>query len=359
MNVAILGCGFIAETHAQEIKKLGHNIKAVIDTNINTAKAFADKWSAEYAGDDFERVLADDIQVVHVCTPPMLHYEMVQKIIEADKHVICEKPLCINPNDAFYLYKKANEKGIVSAVNFNVRYHEACQRAKTAIAQNDFGRINLIHGRYLQEFHVLPADYMWRYIPELAGPMRATTEIGSHWIDLARFITGLEIDEVCAEYGKFSKTRFVRENIMYEEKVAESEEVYVDSDDAAVIMLRFSNGAIGNLVLSEVSHGRSNCVEIEVTGTKQSVWWSSEEPYKLNSASKGSGVTTKTNAFGGGFPNTFGDFFREVYADIVSEKVSERPLYPTFRDAYINSSVCDAIYESANNNGKWEKVHNI
>lgn len=356
MNIAILGCGNIANTHAPEVAKLGHKIVAAIDTNPATAKAFGERWGAGYIGSDFERALADDIDSVHVCTPPTLHYEMVKKIVEAGKHVICEKPLCLDPAEAKDLWERAREKGVVTAVNFNVRYHEACRRAREVIGGEDFGRVCLIHGSYLQEFHVLPAEYMWRYIPELAGPMRATTEIGSHWIDLARYWTGLEIEAVSANYGKFSPERYKKDGMMYAQPQEGGEPVTVDTDDAAVVSLRFRNGAIGSLLLSEVSHGRSNYVGMEVTGTQKSVWWNSEDPYKLRTATKFGGVTTLTNAFGGGFPNTFGAFFREVYADMERGEPSEKPAFPTFYDAYINSAVCRAIYESANNDSAWTEV---
>lgn len=356
MNIAIIGCGFIAETHAAEVNRLGHRIITVIDADANRAKTFAEKYGAASYGTDFERALEEDVDSVHVCTPPNLHYDMVCRIIEAGKHVICEKPLCLEPEKARDLYDRAREKGIVAAVNFNVRYHEACMRAKETVAADDFGRICMIHGRYLQEFHVLPADYMWRYISELAGPMRATTEIGSHIFDLVRYISGLEIEAVSANYGLFNPVRFEKDGVMYREEIPGSRRIEVESDDAAVISLRFSNGAIGNILLSEVSHGRNNYVELEVTGTEKSVWWNSEEPYKLNSASKFSGVNTMTNAFGGGFPNTFGSFFEAVYADVINGRPSDKPEYPSFKDAYINSAICDAVYRSAKADSAWIKV---
>lgn len=356
MNIAIIGCGNIAQTHAAELHGLGHQIVAAINATPQKAERFAAQWGASYAGSDIARALADDIDVVHICTPPTLHDEMVRTVIEAGKHVICEKPLCLDPVQARDLWQRVQAKGVVAAVNFNVRYHEACQRARAAIHAKDFGRICLIHGGYLQEFHVLPAQYMWRYIPELAGPVRATTEIGSHWIDLCRYWTGLEIEAVSANYGKFSPVRYRKDGMMYAEPQAGADEMEVDTDDAAVVSLRFSNGAIGDLLLSEVSHGRSNSVRMEVTGTKKSVWWDSEQPYQLHTAAKFSGVTTVTNAFGGGFPNTFGAFFREVYAEIEAGHPSQTPAYPTFYDGYRNAAVCRAIYESAAHNSQWTEV---
>ena len=359
MRVAIVGCGFIAEVHAEALKELGHTIAVVIGHNLSKTESFAKKWNAERFGNDFNMALASDIDCVHICTPPVFHYQMVKDALNAGKHVICEKPMCLNSDEAKELLMISREKKLVGAVNFNVRFYDACKQAKKFISSQDFGRICLIHGSYLQEFHALPEDYTWRYKPELAGPMRATTEIGSHWIDIARYWTGLEIEEVSANYGSFTPDRYISDGIMYEENKSDSEKITVSSEDAASISLRFSNGAIGNLLLSEVSHGRNNLINIEVTGTEQSIWWNSEEPYKLRSGHKYSGVTTRINAFGGGFPNTFSSFFQEVYKDIEKGIPSDNPSYPSFYDGYVNSAVCAAVYESACNNSSWVKVVNF
>lgn len=356
MRTAIIGCGFIGNIHAQAVKYLGHTIALVIDSSEQKAKDFARNWNADGFGVSFPMALEEDIQCVHICTPPALHYSMVKDALNSDKHVICEKPLCLYSDEGKDLVNIAHERNLVNAVNFNVRFYDACQQAKNFISSPNFGRICLIHGSYLQEFHALPDEYSWRYKPEFAGPMRATTEIGSHWIDLVRFLTGLEIAEVSANFGKFTPNRFVENGIMYSESKDNSKKLIVETEDAAVISIRFSNAAIGNLLLSEVSHGRNNRLSIEVTGTKQSIWWNSEDPYRLCTSHKLSGVRVQTNAFGGGFQNTFKAFFKEAYQDIELARPSQNPTYPTFYDGYVNAVDCTAVYESANNNSAWVKV---
>ena len=112
----------------------------------------------------------------------------------------------------------------------------------------------------------------------------------------------------------------------------------------------------GCLLLSEITQGKSNYVSVEISGSSQSARWDSESPYKLYSSSKFEGELCETNAFGGGFPNTFSSFFSEVYKDMKSGSPSPAPTYPTFYDGYINAAICEAIYESANNNSKWTEV---
>lgn len=356
MKIAIIGSGNIANTHAQELSGMGRKISLVIGDHPAQLDEFRKKWNITEASMDFSRALENDISIVHVCTPPTLHYQMVKKLILAGKHVICEKPLCTKAEEAKELLKLSKEKGVVTAVNFNVRYHQACQDFRKKISDGEPGRICLIHGTYEQEFHALPAEYMWRYQDALAGPMRATTEIGSHWIDLAQFLTGMKITEVSATYGKFTPDRYLKEGMMYENIQENSEKLHVDSDDAVVAVLRFSNGAIANLFLSEVTHGRSNYISISVTGTRKTIRWNSEDPYKLYTASKFQGTLCETNAFAGGFPNTFSAFFREVYKDVDAGIPSEAPAYPTFYDGWLNAAVCEAIYISANNHSQWTEV---
>lgn len=356
MRVAIVGCGNIANRHALALSQLGFGVSLVVNHTLAKAQAFREQWNAEKASDQFETLLAPEIDCVHVCTPPALHYQMVKQLLEAGKHVVCEKPLCLSAAEARELMDLGAKKHLLTAVNFNVRYHEACQRAKTLISSEEFGAPCLISGSYKQEFHVLPNAYMWRYIPSLGGDMRAVTEIGSHWIDLVRYWTGLEITAVSAAFGKFSPDRFLKDGTMYPTKQEGSEPIRVDSEDAAAVTLRFSNGALGSLLLSEVSHGRNNAVQLEVSSARKSVWWCSEDPYRLYQSAKFAGVQAQTNAFGGGFPDTFTDFFRAVYASLEKGDYLDAPQFPTFYDGYRNAAVCEAIFKSAENNSAWMEV---
>lgn len=356
MKSALIGPGFIAHTHAQALAHMGRRFQAVVGTSEEKAAAFRKQWDIAESTADFGRLLEDDIGVVHVCTPPALHYDMVKELLLAGKHVICEKPLCTDAEEARALFELSRKTGAVTAVNFNVRYHEACRRFRHKMAEGDLGRPLLIQGTYEQEFHILPTDYSWRYKEKTAGPMRATTEIGSHLIDLIRFLTGLEITSVSASYGCFTPERRVKDGIMYAEEIPGAETVKVSSDDAVSASFRLENGALGNVFLSEITHGRSNYLSLEITGTKETVRWNSEDPYKLYTAAHLAGTRCETNAFGGGFPDTFSDFFQDVYRDIDAGRPSENPPYPTFWDGYKNAAVCEAIFKSAHNHSAWTAV---
>ena len=354
MKVAIVGCGLIAGVHAKSLQALGHTVSLVVGREVESAKAFAETWNIVSHSDSLREDLLRDIDCVHICTPTASHYELVKQCLKLNKHVVCEKPLCLSNEQSKEVMLMAQEKNLVNAVNFNVRYYDACVKAKEILKQKAFGRPVLVQCSYQQEFHALPEAYSWRYRPEQAGYLRATTEIGSHCVDLIHHWTDLKIASVSASFGNFNPLRHVSGGVMYREPVEGSIPVDVESEDAAVISLRFDNGAIGSILLSEVAHGRSNSLKLEVAGDKQSVWWDSETPYHLNVAQKGGGVNTSVNAFSQNFSDTITLFIASVYQDIASDVRSNN--YPNFEDGFINALVCDAIYTSAKNDSKWVKI---
>lgn len=353
MNTAILGCGFIASTHAKVLNEMGITISLCIDKDIETAKKFAAIWHIESFSDDENKVLDKSIDVVHICTPPSLHYETVKKCLETGKHVFCEKPLCFNNEQAIELVRLAKSKNLVNAVGFNIRYHMACQKMFNFVKNGELGNIYLIHGSYLQEFNAFPAPLDWRYNKVLAGRMRAVTEIGSHWFDLAQYISGKKIRSVSANFGNFNPERTLKDGCMYSRGADGPDKITVESEDAAVIQFKFEGGAIGSTVLSEISQGRINKLSLEITGENATVWWDSENNNIINIGRKGEGVKTEIFAFGNGFNDTERSLFSEVYKDIAAGKPSEQPDYPTFADACQNVIICNAVYESAMNGSKW------
>lgn len=356
MRVAIVGCGNIANSHASALRNQKQTLALCVGRTLDKAEAFAKQWDVEKFSDRFEDALQADIDCIHICTPPTLHYMMAKKAMEAGKHVVCEKPLCLDSAQAKELWELSRKANTLAAVNYNVRYHDACQKARKIVRSEDFGKQLLIHGSYMQQFSLLPCDYMWRYIPEVGGKMRCVTEIGSHWFDLIRFITGLEITSVSADFGKFFPNRFLKDGMMYEEPVEGSTPLKVDSEDTATIMLRFSNGAKGVLLLSQLSHGRCNRVAFEISSARKSIWWNSEDPLKLNTANIATGINTNVNAFAGGFPDTHASFFEQIYKALSAGEVLNSEKIPNFYDGYQNAAICEAVYESATNNSTWKDV---
>lgn len=357
MKAAIWGCGNIANTHAEAIKAMGVQIAAVVDVNADAAAAFAARWGAAAHGTDKELLFAGDIDIVHVCTPPNLHFDMVTELLMRKKHVLCEKPLCFENAQADELAALAKQQGCICAINFNVRFHMACQKARQVVEAEDFGPVMLVHGNYLQEFGAFPVPLDWRFNPVLAGRMRAVTEIGSHWADIAQYISGRKIMAVSALFGRYNPVRILDERMMYPLGSHEGgEEFNVISEDTACVNLKFDDGAIGTVTLSLISEGRINRITLEVTGENKNLWWNSEDNNMLHTATKGGGVHTDVFGFGNGFADTFRTLAGHYYAAVEAGKLPARPVYPDFTDGAAIVRICNAMLQSADADGAWTPV---
>ncbi|CCZ62879.1 Gfo/Idh/MocA family oxidoreductase [Hungatella hathewayi] len=358
MKTGIWGAGNIAHTHAEALLASGITVGAIVDVDSQKAEAFAKEFGIEKWGTDPSILLEDEITTVHVCTPPNLHYEMVMMLLDHKKNVLCEKPLCFDNKQAEELANCAKECGVVCAINFNVRFHMACQKARKLVEAGEFGRVNLIHGSYLQEFNAFPAPIDWRYNTVLAGRMRAVTEIGTHWLDIAEYISGCKVVALSASFGRFYPERYVENRTMYPDSGdgRRTETIEVLSEDAAAVSLKFDNGAIGTVLLSEVSQGRINRITLEVTGEKKNLWWNSEDNNILNTAVKGGGVNSEIFGFGNGFTDTFRSLVNSFYEDVKKGKVSEQPVYPTFEEGKNIVEYCNAMLESADQDGRWVSI---
>ena len=373
MRAAIIGGGFAGNIHAEALSSLGGQIAAVVTTKEDTAESFAKKWNVPVWGTDPALAFADGIDAVHICTPPTSHGHYVLEALKAGKHVFCEKPLSFDQDEAEKLAAVSETGGRICALTYNVRYHMAVQKARELIRSGRFGRPLLIHGSYLQEFHALPAPYDWRYDPSLSGSMRAVTEIGSHWIDTAQYVSGRNVTDVSASFGRFFPERVVRNGMMEaadgERETGTGDVLHVASEDAACVTFRYEDGAIGNVCLSEISPGRGNYLSIEITCEKGNLWWNEEDNNVLHTAKKGDGVRSDIFAFGNGFSDTFASLMRNFYravlqasdraasaSDQVSAQAGEPAEYPTFREGARIVRICEAIRRSAERDAAWIHV---
>lgn len=345
-RAVILGAGFISHTHAEALKKCGIEVYAVVDQNEAAAKEFAKKWDIPNYGSDMNILFDEAVTTVHVCTPPDTHYNIVKKLLLAKKNVLCEKPLCFLDEEAKELVKLAKDNHCRCATNLNVRFHNMSQKMKDLVQSAEFGPMNFVHGKYLQEFHILPTFYNWRYIPELAGKMRAVTEIGTHWFDIVQYVSGQKITAVSATFGSFNQKRTLKDGMMYPYQEG-SEAIFVDSEDVAIITLRFDNQSIGSVVLSEVSHGYSNYLSYEMTGHKMTVGWNSQENNEIYINQE-----SKSNVIRDGFGNGFNDSFHRLIESFYNGDEN----CPTFDEGARIVRICNAVYESATHNSMWVEI---
>src|SRR5665647_1835119 len=149
------------------------------------------------AYESLEELCADEsVDVVHVTSPNHLHAPQVLALLEAGKHVVCEKPLAVSVAEGRELVSRAAAQGLVNAVCFTVRFYPLVQQARTATRDGKIGIPRLLTGTYAQDWLFHSSDWNWRLDPTEVGQLRAVSDIGSHWFDLAQFVTGKRIVEV-------------------------------------------------------------------------------------------------------------------------------------------------------------------
>ena len=379
INVGVIGTGFIGPAHIEALRRLGKvNVVALADVDEQTAKAKAAALGIERYYGDYKRMLADgDIEAVHICTPNNLHYAMSKEAIEAGKHVVCEKPLAISAGQGEELVNLAVKKRVVNAVHFNIRYYPLMRQVKMMVEKGEFGEVFAIHGSYLQDWLFYPTDYNWRLEPSLSGKSRAIADVGSHWIDLIEYVSGLKIVEVFADFATFHKTRKkpLKPVETYAGKILKPEDykdVKISTEDYATVLLRFNNDARGVLTVSQVAAGRKNRLYFELDGSKKAAAWESEKPNHLWIGRRDGNneelmrdpslvypevrdIISFPGGHNEGFPDTSKQMFREIYAYIAAGDFKATPKFPTFRDGLRELVLCEKILES-NKTQKWIKV---
>ncbi len=361
-NAVIIGAGFAAEMHIEALKKIGIPVKAVISGHKESAEKFAAKHKIQECGTNADSVIDDSVTTIHICTPPASHAAFIKKYLESGNDIICEKPLCLSDREAAEIIQIAGEYGKPGkktgrlVVDYNVRFFAAAAKMRKIVTSGKLGEIILIHGNYMQEYHALPAIYDWRYRSDAAGSMRAVTEIGSHWFDLAQYVSGSRIAGVSATFKKASEYRILSDGIMSSEKENMEEDfgdkkIHVDSEDAAAVTMRFANGAMGNVLLSEVSHGRGNHLFIEIDMTDGSVWWNEEEPNRIYYGKKNRPVSVELDAFENGFNESISNLFRAFYFG-----GAETGNLPDVNSGAQIVKICNAVYESSRQHSAWINV---
>lgn len=361
------------------LRRLGVDVCGVL---AREAKAARRRHSRVYA--DLSQVLADQsVDVVHVATPNDLHAQQVTQIVAAGKQVVCEKPLALTSADGRAMLAAAETAGVVHAVCFNLRFNPLVHHLRDLVAAGALGNVHLITGSYQQDWLLTEEDWNWRIDPERSGPLRAAVDIGSHWIDLASFVTGAQVESLCADLTTVHPTRSrPLGSVATFGAVAggQRESVTVTTDDMAGLLLRFEGGARGTATVSQVSAGRKNSCRIEFYGDAGAAAWDSELPDELWLGHKGSPnqtllrdpslltesarrITRHPGGHAEGFAETFLGLFECVYAAVGRSGGTAsgdglekcRPQYPTFLDGVQSLLIGDAIIDSASSHG-WVDV---
>jgi predicted dehydrogenase len=370
IKVGIAGTGFIGPVHVEALRRLNIEVVGLAESTADQARQKAHELGIPRAYDSYEAMLADpEISVVHLATPNLLHFPQSEAALLAGKHVVCEKPLAMTTAESAQLVRLAAQTKRVNAVNFNLRFYPLSQHARTLVQQGALGNIYILQGSYLQDWLLYDTDWNWRLEPQLGGTLRAVADIGSHWLDLLTFITGLRIEAVMADFKTFLPVRKKPAKPLetFTGKLLQPED-YIDqpifTEDYASILLRYENGARGVLTVSQVCAGRKNRMFFEIDGSRAALCYDSERPNEiwighrdrpnellLKDPSLLSPEARSVVSYPGGhtegFADTFKQLYRKVYEYILKGDPSAPADFPTFADGHYELQLNEAIERSA------------
>lgn len=366
LGIGMLGYAFMGKAHSNAFKKIPYmmyppaaipRLVGIAGRNIESVTEAAKRYGYENAYTDWRQLIENpDIHVFDNGGPNDAHAEPTIAAAQAGKHVFCEKPLARTAEEAKTMLDAVKKAGVKHMVAYNYRFVPAIIQAKKLIESGALGRIYHFRGIYLQEWIMDPTlPKIWRLDKALAGS-GALGDIGSHVLDLARFLVG-EPTTVSALTRTFIPERPLPDG---------SGTGKVDVDDAFVSLIEFENGAIGTVEGSRFCQGRKNHQVIEINGENGSirfnlermneleVFWKGEQPketqgfhnvlvsepyhpYWSNWWPQGHMIGWEHS-----FVHEFDHFFRAI--------VNNTPVSPygaDFEDGYRNAVICDAILESA------------
>ena len=378
-NVAIVGTGFMGPAHTESLRRLGINVAGILGSSAEKSQRAAADLGIPRAYSDFADLLADgEIESVHITSPNRHHFEQTSQTLQAGKHVHCEKPLAMTSAESGALVQLASESGLAAGVNYNMRFYPLNWEVRSMIQRGTLGQIHSITGSYVQDWLLYPTDYNWRVLSSEGGKLRAVADIGTHWLDLVQFITGLSVTAVQADLKTVYTTRQrpTSEVETFSAKVQApdaTESIDIETEDSGAALLRFSNGAHGSLWVSQITAGRKNCLRYEIAGSEASVAWNSEQPNELwighrNQPNQlllrdpglvSAAALAHIGYPGGhneGYDDSFKHSFKSFYDYIAAGDLNAPQPFPTFADGHKEILLCEAILQS-HEQERWVEIN--
>jgi predicted dehydrogenase len=370
IGVGMLGYAFMGKAHSNAYKTLPYmawpppyvpRLVSIAGRSEEAVSEAAQRYGFDgYVTDWGELVRDERVQLFDNSGPNNLHAEPSIAAAEAGKHVICEKPLGRTADESYETWQRVAAAGVKHMCAFNYRFVPAVRLAREMIAAGELGEVFHFRGRYLQEW-IVDADFpmVWRLSKDVAGS-GALGDLGAHVIDLARYLTGQEVESVNALTRTF---------------IEEREGQKVDVDDAFEAAVRFSGGAVGTLEASRFCLGRKNAFTFEVNGSKGSIAFDLERLNELQVHLTGTTPGERTQGFRtvlvseadhpfwewwwphGHIIGWEHSFVHEIHhlLSAIRDDTDVAPHGATFEDGYRCAEVCDAIVRSAEG-GRREEV---
>ncbi|EJL89543.1 putative dehydrogenase [Polaromonas sp. CF318] len=318
------------------------------------------RWQ-DLLADELNRPAHERIDFVSIVTPNHVHFPVAHAFAEAGIHVVCDKPLVHSTEEALALEKAAQRSGCVFGVTYNYTGYPMVREARELVAKGLIGELRKVIVEYNQGWLATNLEATgqkqadWRTDPARSGLAGAMGDIGSHAENLVATVTGLELDSICADLTAFVPGRRL--------------------DDDGNVLLRFTNGARGVLIASQIEVGCENDLRLRVFGTQGTLTWHQEEPNRLvhQPIDGPARVLTRGSPWLGeaarratrlptGHPEAFLEAFANVYLGVAAHiralqaGLAPDPLeadYPRLADGVRGVRFIEKVVESAGSQAKW------
>jgi predicted dehydrogenase len=306
----------------------------------------------------------DGIEAVSIVTPNNMHFPPAKAFLEAGIHVICDKPLTSTLADAKKLAALVEKSGKVFVLTHNYTGYPMVRQAREMVEKGVLGDIRVVQVEYPHDWLTEKVEdtgakqAVWRTDPKQSGAGGAVGDIGTHAYNLARFVTGLELDTLAADLTSFVKGRPL--------------------DDNVNVLLRFKGGAKGMLWASQVAPGHENGLKLRVYGTKGGLEWTQADPNYLwytpfgepkrliTRGGAGAGVAAgRVTRVPPGHPEGYLEGFANIYAEAARAiraarkkggKLPKDVIFPTVEDGVEGVAFIEACVKSSKKNGAWTKL---
>ncbi len=307
---------------------------------------------------------AERIDFVTIVTPNFAHFAPAMAALNAGFHVVIEKPITFNLDEAKSLKKKVEETGLVLCLTHTYSGYPMVKQARHMVKNGELGKVRKIIVEYPQGWlsklseREGNAGAAWRTDPKKSGKSGSMGDIGTHAAHLAEYISGLKIEKLCADL-----------NIMVEGR---------GLDDDGAVLLRFSEGAVGVLIASQIAAGEENALKIRIYGERGGIEWAQMEPNTLlvkwldaptQILRAGSNYTNILSSFAtqncrtpGGHPEGYLEAFGNIYrnfaltlqARLAGTEASKEALdFPGVEDGIRGMAFIDAVVASNASDEKW------
>jgi predicted dehydrogenase len=302
------------------------------------------------------------IDFVSVATPNHTHFEIARAFAEAGFNVMCDKPMTFDLKQAEELARIVQKTGIVFGLTHNYTGHPLVRQARAMVQAGELGEINALRAYYLQGWLRTRLEKenqkqaSWRTDPKRSGAAGCFGDIGSHAYNLGRYIAGLIPEQVSCLLKTFEPGRVL--------------------DDYGTAAIRYSNGALGVVTASQISHGRENDIWIEIDGTKASLEWHQEDPNRMLVRTNGQPHKLYTRAGGpylgkeaaastripSGHPEGYLEAFANIYTAAFDDMIARaggkkfegtNTIYPNVGDGVDGMNFLTQCVASSKENGHW------